>query len=44
MQEFMAKHSGEIAGVWANQVRLTEFGRHGLRASERLKQACRARL
>jgi hypothetical protein len=66
MQEFIAKHKEEIAGVlsgfdrlvfrgtlrsisyaegmtgylWAKQVRLTEFGKHVLRVSERLKQAC----
>ncbi len=28
---------------WAKQVRLTEFGRHVLRVSERLKQACKAK-
>jgi len=69
MEEFIAKHKEEIAGVrsgfdrlvfrgtlrsisypegmmgylWANQVRLTEFGRHVQRVSERLKQACRAK-
>ena len=69
MEEFIAKHGEEIAGVlsgfdrlvfrgtlrsisyaegmmsylWANQVRLTEFGRHVQRVSERLKQACRAK-
>jgi len=69
MEEFIAKHREEIAGVlsgfdrlifqgtlrsisypegmmgylWAKQVRLTEFGRHVLRVSERLKQACRAK-
>jgi hypothetical protein len=69
MQEFIAKHREEIAGVrsgfdrlifrgtlrsisypegmmgylWAKQVRLTEFGRHVLRVSERLKQACQAK-
>jgi len=69
MQEFIAKHREEIAGVlsgfdrlvfrgtlrsisypegmmsysWANQVRLTEFGGHVLRVSERLKQMCRAK-
>jgi hypothetical protein len=69
MQEFIAKHKEEIAGVlsgfdrlvfrgtlrsisyaegmmgylWAKQVRLTEFGKHVLRVSERLKQACKAK-
>lgn len=69
IQEFIAKHREEIAGVlsgfdrlifrgtlrsisypegmigylWANQVRLTEFGKQVLRARERLKQACRAK-
>src|SRR2546422_9434871 len=68
MQEFIAKHREEIAGVlsgfdrlvlrgtmrsisyaegmmgylWAKQVRLTEFGKHVLRVSERWKQACKA--
>jgi hypothetical protein len=69
MQEFIAKHKEEIAGVlsgfdrlvfrgtlrsisyaegmmgylWAKQVRLTEFGKHVLRVSERLKQAGKAK-
>src|SRR3989449_11469836 len=69
MQDFIAKHREEIAGVlsgfdrlvfrgtlrsisyaegmmgylWAKQVRLTEFGKHVLRVSERLKQACKAK-
>jgi len=69
MNEFIAKHQEEIAGVlsgfdrlvfrgtlrsisyvkgmmgylWANQVRLTEFGRHVQRVSEQVKQACRAK-
>lgn len=69
MEEFIAKHGEEIAGVlcgfdrlvfrgtlrsisypqgmlgylWANQVRLTEFGGHVQRVSERLKQACRVK-
>ena len=34
---------GMMSYLWANQVRLTEFGRHVLRVSERLKQACRAK-
>jgi hypothetical protein len=34
---------GMMGYLWANQVRLTEFGRHVLRVSERLKQACRAK-
>jgi len=68
MQDFIAKHREEIAGVlsgfdrlvfrgtlrsisyaegmmgylWAKQVRLTEFGKHVLRVSERWKQACKA--
>lgn len=69
MQEFIAKHKEEMAGVlsgfdrlvfrgtlrsisyvegmmsylWAQQVRLMEFGRHVQQVSERLKQACRAK-
>src|SRR5216684_8276374 len=56
MQEFIAKHKEEIAGVLSGfdrlvfrgtlrsmQVRLTEFGKHVLRVSERLKQACKAK-
>jgi hypothetical protein len=34
---------GMMGYLWAKQVRLTEFGRHVLRVSERLKQACRAK-
>jgi hypothetical protein len=34
---------GMMGYRWANQVRLTEFGRHVQRVSERLKQACRAK-
>src|SRR6267143_3274278 len=34
---------GMMGYLWANQVRLTEFGRHVQRVSERLKQACRAK-
>lgn len=34
---------GMMSYLWANQVRLTEFGRHVQRVSERLKQACRAK-
>jgi hypothetical protein len=66
MQEFIAKHKEEIAGVlsgfdrlvfrgslrsisyaegmmgylWAKQVRLTEFGKHVLRVSERKGGEC----
>ena len=34
---------GMMGYLWAKQVRLTGFGRHVLRVSERLKQACRAK-
>jgi hypothetical protein len=34
---------GMMNYLWANQVRLTEFGRHVQRVSERVKQACRAK-
>lgn len=34
---------GMMNYLWAQQVRLTEFGRHVLRVSESLKQACRAK-
>ena len=34
---------GMMGYLWAKQVRLTEFGRHVLRVSARLKQACRAK-
>src|ERR1700676_4163388 len=69
MQEFIAKHKEEIAGVlsgfdrlvfrgslrsisyaegmmgylWGNRVRLTEFGKHVLGVSQKLKQACKAK-
>ena len=34
---------GMMGYLWAKQVRLTEFGKHVLRVSERLKQACKAK-
>jgi hypothetical protein len=34
---------GMMNYLWANQVRLTEFGRHAQRVSDRVKQACRAK-
>jgi hypothetical protein len=34
---------GMMNYLWAQQVRLTEFGRHAQRVSERLKQACKAK-
>jgi hypothetical protein len=34
---------GMMNYLWANQVRLTEFGRHVQRVSERLKQVCKAK-
>ncbi len=34
---------GMMNYLWANQVRLTEFGGHVQRVSERVKQACRAK-
>src|ERR1700688_1904564 len=33
---------GMMRYLWANQVRLTEFGEHVQRRSEQVKQACRA--
>ena len=33
---------GMMRYLWANQVRLTEFGKHVQRMSEQVKQACRA--
>jgi hypothetical protein len=69
MQEFIAKHREQLAGVlsgfdrllfrgtlrsisypkgmmrylWAQQVRLTDFGKHVQQVSDRLKQACKAK-
>jgi len=34
---------GMMNYLWANQVRLTEFGKHVQRVSERVKRACRAK-
>jgi hypothetical protein len=34
---------GMMRYLWANQVRLTEFGRHVQRVSEQVKQACKAK-
>ncbi len=33
---------GMMSYLWAKQVRLTEFGKHVLRVSEQVKQACKA--